>query len=219
MLAVKLPSTTDDWPKLLSEGLVGLGESASPATMEAFECYASLLRKWSSAYNLTKITEPFEVVRQHFLDSASVLPHLQGPNILDVGTGAGFPGLVVALLRPAWQVTVLDSVAKKTRFCTQVAHDLGLANVRILNGRVESTDFDRAFHSIVSRAFASLERFAELTSRHLAPGGRLVAMKGKLSNAELDAVEAMSPTAVPLHVPGLVVTRHAVLMQPVVSEL
>ena len=213
MLAAKMRHGNEDWSTLLAEGLVDLGEKPTPATLDAFAQYGELLRKWSAAYNLTTITEPLEVLRHHFLDSVSVLPHLHGPNILDVGSGAGFPGLVIALLRPEWNVTVIDSVGKKTRFCAQVAHALGLANVTVMDGRVESARFSQPFETIVSRAFASLERFVTLTASHLAPDGRLVAMKGKLASAELDAVEAMSPRALPLQVPGLDVTRHVVLMQ------
>ena len=115
MQAMTAAPTTNDWQVLLAQGLATLGEHASAPTLAAFDTYCALLHKWSRAYNLTAVTEPFAMLRQHFLDSASVLPHLAGPRVLDVGTGAGFPGLVIALLRPDWHVTVVDSVAKKTR--------------------------------------------------------------------------------------------------------
>ena len=214
MQAMTAAPTTNDWQVLLAQGLATLGEHASAPTLAAFDTYCALLHKWSRAYNLTAVTEPFAMLRQHFLDSASVLPHLAGPRVLDVGTGAGFPGLVIALLRPDWHVTVVDSVAKKTRFCTQVAHALGLTNVSVLHARVEAEIRGESFDDIVSRAFASLGQFVDLSARHLSAKGRLVAMKGKVSDTELAAVAAFRPRVVPLVVPGLEVTRHAVIMQP-----
>ncbi len=173
--------------------------------------YQAELEKWNSAYNLTAIRTPLEMVTRHLLDSLAVLPLVEG-RILDVGAGAGLPGLVLAIARPELSVTVLDSNGKKARFMRHAVRTLGLGNVEVAESRAEEWQAP-GYDQILSRAYASLADFFESTRHLLAPGGQWLAMKGKLDAAEL----AAAPAAVDireirrLHVPGLHEDRHVVI--------
>lgn len=147
-----------------------------------------LLHKWNRAYNLTAVRSPEEMVARHLLDSAAVVPYVKGPDLLDVGAGPGFPGIVLAILRPELAVTLLDSNGKKVRFQRQAVMELGLTNVTPIQARVE--DFEAPFAQVISRAFASLGDFVSLTLPLVAPGGQWLAMKGPGVNEELAAVPA-----------------------------
>lgn len=173
--------------------------------------YQVELGKWNTAYNLTAVRTPSEMVTRHLLDSLAVLPWAQG-RVLDVGAGAGLPGLVLAIARPELSVTVLDSNGKKARFMRHAVRTLGLANVEVAETRVEDWQA-LAYDRIVSRAFAALADFVASTRHLLAPGGQWLAMKGKLDAAELAAVPA--PVEIRetrrLQVPGLDEDRHLVI--------
>ena len=149
---------------------------------------------------------------RHLLDSLSVAPYIRGPRVLDVGSGAGLPGIVLAILRPDWQVTTLDSNGKKARFMRHAARALKLTNVEVAEARAEAYQA-APFDCIVSRAFSSLADFFDKTAHLLAPGGVWVAMKGKLDGreqAEVPAAYQIRETH-RLHVPGLDEDRHAVI--------
>lgn len=146
----------------------------------------ALLHKWNRAYNLTAVRSPEEMVARHLLDSAAVVPYIKGPDLLDVGAGPGFPGIVLAILRPELAVTLLDSNGKKVRFQRQAVMELGLTNVTPVQARVE--DFEAPFAQVISRAFASLGDFVSLTLPLVAPGGQWLAMKGPAVGEELAAV-------------------------------
>lgn len=171
--------------------------------------YVALLEKWNRTYNLTAIRDPLEMVSHHLLDSLVVIPHLPMPvqdaSLADVGSGAGLPGIPLAIARPQWKVALNDSNQKKTAFLRQVAIELQLANVSVHEGRVEAWRPASLFSVVISRAFAELTDFIA-TCRHLvAPGGVLAAMKGA-APADSDAC-----SVVELKVPLLQGQRNLVL--------
>ncbi len=181
--------------------------------------FLRLLAKWNRTYNLTAIREPERMVTHHVLDALSVLPQLParaGIRVLDVGSGPGVPGIPLALARPDWHFVLIDSSEKKTAFLQQAVIELGLPNVEIVHERSEDYAPSTPFDVVISRAFSDLAEFAAAAARHLAPEGRLYAMKGELPADEIASVpSAYRIVATPaLHVPGLDATRHLVIMAP-----
>lgn len=188
----------------------------------ALAAYLDLLQRWNATYNLTAVRDPAEMLTQHLADCLSVVPalaqwlagHPGAGRLLDVGSGGGLPGVVLAVTLPQLQVTCVDTVGKKAAFIRQVALERRLANLEALHGRVEALR-DRGFDLVVSRAFASLADFVRLTERCLKPHGVWVAMKGKRPADEI----AQVPTGIdvfhvePLHVPGLDAERCLVWMR------
>lgn len=205
----------------LRVGLEELGLTAADAEVSQLLAYLDLLTKWNRAYNLSAVREPEQMVYQHLLDCVAALPpldrHLQRrpARILDVGSGAGLPGAVWALMRPNWQVCCVDAVAKKASFVRQVAVELDCRNLQAEHARVEELR-QAAFNVVVSRAFASLPEFTRLTRRHLAPDGCWVAMKGRLPEEEIGGMDAAIDVfhVEPLQVPGLAAQRCLVWMRP-----
>ena len=198
-----------DWRRLLAPGLKALDLTLPPGSEAALIRYVELLVRWNQAYNLTAVRDPAEMVAKHLLDSLAILPYVSGPTVADVGTGAGLPGIPLALARPDLAFTLVDSNGKKTRFVTQAVAELKLGNVAVVQARAEAWQPARPFHQVVSRAFASLRDFAVLAGGLLAPGGRLLAMKG--ANPE-DEMAALPPgfrvvKVHPLRVPGLEAER------------
>ncbi len=176
--------------------------------------YLRLLSRWNRAYNLTAVTAPGEMVVRHLLDSLAVLPHLRGPRVLDVGTGAGLPGIPLALARPDWTFELLDSNGKKTRFVAQAATELGLGNVHVVWSRVEAYRPAACFNTVVSRAYAALGDWLRQTRALACPDGVWLAMKGTLPEAELGGLPpGFTVAAVErLQVPGLAAERHLVVL-------
>lgn len=199
--------------KRLAEGLAALAISAEEAQCARLLDFLGLLRKWNRVYNLTSITDPAEMVPLHLLDSLAVLPYLRGGRILDVGTGAGLPGIPLALLSPGKQFTLLDSNAKKTRFVQQAAIELGLRNVRVEHARIEHYRPQEGFDTVLARAFGGLAAIVSETSRLLNPGGVILAQKGKLPDGELEALENLKVEAFPLSIPGVAAARHLIAIQ------
>lgn len=183
--------------------------------------YIELLEKWNRTYNLTAVREPEKMLYQHVLDSLAVLPELTGPRLLDVGSGGGLPGIPLAIARPDWQVVLLDSNSKKTTFLRQAAVELGLKNVEVVCDRVENYQPSATFNTVISRAFADLAEYAELTRHLLSPDSTLVAMKGLYPHEELEqlpdgfAVDRVDP----VDVPGLSAQRHLVVMKMVTDHV
>ena len=136
----------------LSQGLNALGVESNESLLID---YLLLLIKWNKAYNLTAIRDPMEMVGKHLLDSLSIIPHIQGTKLLDVGTGAGLPGIPIAITLPNCDVTLIDSNGKKTRFLQAVKRSLNLPNIHIIHGRIESITDENGFDCILSRAFSS----------------------------------------------------------------
>jgi 16S rRNA (guanine527-N7)-methyltransferase len=196
----------------LREGAATLGLSLDDRQCERLLAYGELILKWNKVYNLTALRDPASVLTHHLLDSLSVVGPLarEWPGraaLLDVGAGAGLPGVVIAILRNDIIVTCLDAVAKKAAFVQQVAAELGLPNLRGLHARVES--LTGSYELISSRAFASLPDFFAGSKHLLAPGGRWLAMKGKMPSDELSQVAGEIEVfhVEQLRVPGLEADR------------
>lgn len=201
---------------LLADGIRQLGLSISDEQQARLLDYQALLAKWNASLQMTSIRDPRQMVIKHLLDSLSILPRLDREpiaRVLDVGSGGGLPGVVLAIVRPDWQVTVNDIVQKKTAFLTQARATFRLTNLTVVTGRVESLvvgkEVPAAFDAIVSRAFAELHDFVTLGSKLLAPDGSFWAMKGVAAESELalpagyELVERLA-----LDVPFLDAERH-----------
>ena len=199
---------------ILRAGLEQLGEAdVRPAQIDMLLGYIELLQQWNRAYNLTSVREPRDMVRRHLLDSLSVLPWIPPGRLLDAGTGAGLPGVPLAIARPDIGVTLLDSAGKKIRFLNQVRRELGLLNIEPVQARLEDYAPDEPFEAIISRAFARLADFAA-AARSVAGRAKMLAMKGRYPAAELEELpEWVRVDAVEkLEVPGLQEIRHLVIM-------
>jgi 16S rRNA (guanine527-N7)-methyltransferase len=181
--------------------------------------YVRLLQKWNGVYNLTAVRDPAEMVTRHLLDSLTVFPFLEGEQILDVGTGAGLPGIPLALLsaqsHPQRQFVLLDSNSKKTRFMQQAVAELGLKNVQVVHARTESFQPEQKFDVVVSRAFASVADMLAGAGQHCAPDGVILAMKGVDPAAELVDLDTgfVVEQVHRLVVPGLDEDRHLVSLR------
>lgn len=197
----------------LQHGVTELNLELSETAQEKLLQYVQLLEKWNRVYNLTAVPSN-EMIAKHILDSLAVLPWVRGEKILDVGTGAGLPGLVWAVAQPAWQYVLVDSNAKKIRFVQQAVIELGLHNVTACCARLENYQPEQLFDSIVSRAFAELRTFYELTHQWCAPNGILLAMKGTYPQAELQTLAHVAITVQPLTVPQLEAQRHVIILNP-----
>ncbi len=172
--------------------------------------YLELLQRWNSAYNLTAVRDPVEMVTRHLLDSLAVMPYVAGKTLADLGSGAGLPGIPLAIALPHMQVTLVDSNGKKARFLREAARVLPLPNVRIEQVRVQ--DLQGAFDCITVRAFATLTEMLAWGGHALAGNGVWLALKGRIDEAELGAVPAPFRVAAihALRVPGLDAQRHVV---------
>jgi 16S rRNA (guanine527-N7)-methyltransferase len=202
------------WPDQLESGLAAMGLNASRTQQHKLLAYLGLLLKWNHAYNLTAIREPLEMVSRQLLDSLSILPLTRGPRVLDVGTGAGLPGVPLAILLPEIEFTLLDTNSKKTRFVNQVKLELGLDNLIIVQQRVERFQPENRYDTITSRAFASLIDMLQGSRHLLAEDGQWLAMKGLIPEqeiADLDPVYDVSWEV--LSVPGECGMRHAIIIQ------
>lgn len=196
----------------LQRGVAQLGLTLEAQAQERLLTYLALLGKWNKVYNLTAIRDPEQMVSNHLLDSLAVLPHLWPGRWLDVGCGAGLPGLVLAVVRPDWQFDLLDSNSKKTSFVQQAVIEMGLQNVSVHCERVEHWQTQIRFDGIISRAFADLGEFLRITRHLMAQGGRWAAMKGA-PEPELAGVPegCRVERIIPLQVPGLQVARSLVI--------
>ena len=200
----------------LAAGLAALGVEVAVNARQGMLDYLALIGKWNKAYNLTAVREPARMLTHHLLDSLSVLPHVRGKHVLDVGSGAGLPGIPLALARPEWQVTLLDASHKKTTFLRQAIIELKLHNVDVVCERVETWNPPHLFDTVISRAFSDLREFLVLAGRLCAKTGVVVAMKGIYPNEELAQIpdNFLLRNVVALRVPGLDAERHAALLQP-----
>ena len=199
---------------LLVDGLhqLRLEPDAAPVLMR----YLYQLERWNTVYNLTAVRRIDDMVSRHIFDSLAVQPYLHGQWILDVGSGAGLPGIPLALINPQRQFCLLDSNTKKTRFLTQMTIELSLNNATIAACRIEQHCPHSYYDTVISRAFASLSEFAALAGPFCAPGGRLLAMKGTYPEDELESLPAAYRVMAVyrLEVPGLDAERHLVHVEP-----
>lgn len=195
----------------LHDGLQALGFGAEqirnlePKLLQ----FLALLEQWNQAYNLTAIRDPHDMLVKHVFDSLALWPHVHAQRLIDVGSGAGLPGIPLALAGACESALLVDSAGKKMRFVNHAAAELGLTQVRGWHGRIEALPADQGGDVIVSRAFASLADFCALSGHALRPGGRLLAMKANLSDAELSALPApfVVKAVHELSVPGLNAAR------------
>ena len=201
---------------VLRKGLQALAIDVPETAVDKLLAYVDLLIKWNATYNLTAIRNGDEMVTQHLLDSLTILPHLQAVKTLaDIGSGAGLPGIPLALVRPDLQVTLIESVQKKSAFQQQAKIDLGLSNVSVYSGRIEDFKQIGAFDAVTARAFSDLALLVKGGAPLLREGGRIYAMKGILPQDEMTALPAdwhvsSSPK---LHVPGLDAERHLLILE------
>lgn len=203
----------------LREGLAALGLELPDAVQAKLLAYVALLKKWNATYNLTAIRDEAEMVTQHLLDSLSVLPVLQesalaGRRWADIGSGAGLPGIPLAIVQPELEMSLIETVEKKSAFQRQAKIELGLANVTVVNRRVEDVP-GGAFDAVISRAFADLADFVRLAGPLLTQGGRLYAMKGQLPEDEINRLPPgwAIVKCTPLNVPGLDAQRHLLVIE------
>jgi len=198
----------------LESGLARLGLAVPECVIDGLLTYMTLLKEWSGTYNLVAPRERDFLLARHVLDSLSVTPWLQPGSLLDVGTGAGLPGLPLAIIKPDLEVTLLDSAGKKIRFIRHVVRTLKLPNVHPLQQRVEDLEEDRTFTNITSRAFASLKDFVLAAQPCADEQTRLLAMKGAYPAAELEELPdwVNVQSVEPLTVPYLHAERHLIIM-------
>jgi 16S rRNA (guanine527-N7)-methyltransferase len=201
---------------VLAEGIAAMRLDVSPAQQDKLMDYLALMFKWNAVYNLTSLRDPMQMVTHHLLDSLAAVPAFAGArNVLDVGSGGGLPGIVLAIVRRDMKVSMIDTVHKKTAFLTQVKAELGLANVTVYTARVEQLQVSDKFDVITSRAFADLSDFVNWSCHLLAEGGRYIALKGVAPKDEQERLPAdWKVTGLePLQVPRLGAERHLVFIE------
>jgi len=208
----KPPGQTEEleslWTTQLADGLQQMGAPLDAVQQRRLVSYLALLQKWNRVFNLTAVRDPAQMVSRQLLDSLSILPWVKGRRVLDVGTGAGLPGIPLAIALPDLMFTLLDANGKKTRFVQQAAAELGLGNVNVLNGRIEALQDAAGFDVITSRAFASLADFLSTTAHLLADGGCWLAMKGQAERDEGGLPPGIATRWHPLLIPGCQGERH-----------
>lgn len=177
--------------------------------------YLNMLQTWNKVFNLTSITSPREMVYLHIIDSLLTAPFITGERSLDVGTGAGLPGIPLAILNPAHKWVLLDKNSKKTRFMTQAIAELALPNVQTVHSRAEDFHTEQGFDNILSRAYASLELFIKTTRHLICKNGTFIALKGKFPKDELAEIAGICPvpTVTPVCMKGMTLDRHIVCMK------
>jgi 16S rRNA (guanine527-N7)-methyltransferase len=201
----------------LAAGTAALGLTLPEGAEAKLLAYLALLDKWNRVYNLTAVRDAERMVSHHVLDSLAAVPFFQGETVLDVGSGGGLPGIPLAIARPELQVTLIDSIAKKTAFLLQTKAELGLGNLNVVTSRVEDYRPESRFDVITSRAFSDLKEFVTLTRHLLKPGGHWLAMKGLYPHEETAVLPADVKVSADhaLIVPGLEATRHLIILEPV----
>jgi 16S rRNA (guanine527-N7)-methyltransferase len=197
--------------KILISGLESLNLSLSENQIEQLLDFIKLLEKWNKAYNLTAIRDREAMVSLHLLDSLAITPYIEGKKIIDIGTGAGLPGIPLAIYFPEIEFTLLDSNAKKTRFVQQAILELKLKNVSVCHSRVEQFHPENSFDTVITRAFASLSDIVEWTAHLLSKEGVLLAMKGQ--SPDVLIMESAKTTLIPVNVPGISADRCLVKIQ------
>jgi 16S rRNA (guanine527-N7)-methyltransferase len=208
--------TRDAELQLLTAGAHDLGVAVDARRGEALLCLVDELAAANEQFNLTAIRDRPGMLRKHVLDSLSLQPYLRGTRVADVGTGAGFPGLPLAVINPERQFSLIEATGKKARFVTQTAERIGCRNVEVVHARAESYRPFELFDTVMARALASLADFVAYAGHLCAPGGRLLAMKGRRPEDEISALpKAFRVLAVHrLKLPGLDDERHLVELSP-----
>lgn len=198
--------------EILSKGLrqLDLAQTLDDKQQTKLIQYVELLDKWNKTYNLTAVRNPAQMVTRHLLDCLTVCPFLQGSNILDVGTGAGLPGIVLAIVFPEKQFTLLDSNNKKTRFVVQALSELELPNVVVVQSRVEEYQSPKVFDTVITRAYSAIDDMLQQTSHLLSKSGVFLAMKGANPVSEIEGLSSKYVVKEnhAIRVPGLDEERH-----------
>ncbi len=200
---------------MLIDGAAALGVALTPSAAHVLIEYITLMRRWARAYNLTAVREPRRMVSQHLLDSLAILPFVEGPRVLDVGSGAGLPGIPLAVARRDWTVTLLDSNGKKVRFLRHAVTRLGITNTDVVQERAERYRPADKFDTLVSRAVMSAPKLIASAGSLVRPGGRVILLKGRNPESEVDAMSrhAFAQARIErLHVPGVDADRHLVVI-------
>lgn len=200
----------------LARGLGELQLALDDEQVNRLLAYVDLLARWNRHFNLTAVRDPRDMITRHLLDSLAILPILKSGRYLDVGSGAGLPGIPLAIARPDWPFTLLDSNGKKTRFLFQAASELGLRNVEVVRARLPDWVPDQPFPVVLSRAFASLVDIVDTCAHLLSPSGTLLAMKGAPGDDELQSVQRYAEliSVTPIAVPQLDEERCLVALRP-----
>lgn len=196
----------------LEVGAQQLGLDLPGTVIDKLLAYLELLVKWNKVHNLTAVRDPEEMVTLHLLDSLSVLPYVPAGRLLDVGSGAGLPGIILAICRPDLQVTTIDAVQKKASFMRQAKAELQIDNLQVVAGRVEQLKPELPFDTVISRAFSEIALFIKLTKHLIAEEGLWLAMKGQMPQGELEAISLKPSKVELLAVPGLDAQRHLVFL-------
>ncbi len=196
----------------MQSGIVRLGLEERADYLDALEAYLELLQKWNRSFNLSGIKDPWQMVTRHLLDCLAVSPYLTGTRILDMGSGAGLPGIPLAIFNPERKFVLLDSNGKKTRFLFQVKLALNLTNVMVENKRVEDYQCPGQIDIVISRAFASLGKLVQLSCSATGGQGALLAMKGNYPDDEIAGLPAgfRVARAIELHVPEVRESRYLI---------
>jgi|InoplaM3SPM_1038593.scaffolds.fasta_scaffold01346_2 16S rRNA (guanine527-N7)-methyltransferase len=202
--------------EVLARGLAELRLELSDAALAHLLHYVALLEKWNKVYNLTAVQGAAAIVTHHLLDSLAIVPHIDAGTIVDVGSGAGLPGIPFAVARPRAKMTLLDANQKKAAFMRQAVIELGIENAEVVCARVEQWRAPTLFDAVVSRAFADLRKFVALAGKLCAPHGVMAAMRGSYVESELLELPAgfALKRAVPIKVPGLDAVRNLILLRP-----
>jgi 16S rRNA (guanine527-N7)-methyltransferase len=203
----------------LQQGCDELKLSLSSVQLEKLVSYIELLDKWNKVYNLTSVRDPVDMISRHILDSLVILPYLSGATLLDVGTGAGLPGIPLAIAQPELAVTLLDSNAKKTRFLQQAKAELALDNITVVHARIEQADLPK-FAMVTARAFAKIDQIIDLAGRHCDDAGSLLLMKATKLEEELSFLSDnfQLKQVRSLNVPGCDGQRHLVQLVKTKAE-
>ena len=207
---VKLGAQIPKLASMLAQAIDELGLTLSAQQQRTLLLYLDQLLLWNKAYNLTAITDPVEALIKHIIDCLAIITHLPSGSLLDIGTGAGLPAVIIAICQPERQCTAVDSNQKKIRFIKQISSELGLTNMHPIASRIEA--HEASYEVVTSRAFASLIDFVEVAQPRLAENGYLCAMKGKApSDEELQALsDAWQIRTIALKVPRLQDSRHLI---------
>lgn len=204
------PLNHDLLGNLLAEGLNDMSLEVSVDHQQRLLSYLGLLHKWNRSYNLTAVRDPEHMVSRHLLDSLSLSPLLRGPRIIDVGSGAGLPGLVLAITHPHLHWVLLDSALKRTRFLIQAVHELELTNVHVERARIEDYKAEQQFDCMVARASLGLDELITVADRVLKSNALMLAMQGKFPE-DASAYLKRGVEFKPLRVPGIDAQRHVAI--------
>lgn len=194
----------------LKAGLKSLGVDAESQACDHYLAYIALLDKWNKTYNLTAVKDPVQMLERHVLDSLSVLSYIEGQHCIDIGTGPGLPGMILAIAQPDSKWTLLDSNHKKTRFLNHVKAELDISNVEVVHSRSETYKPEKPFDTVICRAFAPLDRILEQCQHLITDDNQLLAMKGKQVQEEINQ---LAKDEFSIHLHNLVYSSDANLIQ------